>query len=270
MGYWTKRRKRARYPRKVADINGDGQADIIGFGYTGVITALSKGDGTFGYSKLALKQFAVNAGGWTSFNKYPRQVADISGDAKADIIGFHKDGVATALSKGDGTFHNPRLVLKNFSVNTGWTSFDKYPRQVADINGDGRADIIGFGDAGVYTALSKGDGTFSNPRLVLKAFAVNAGSWTSFDEYPRHVADMNGDGKADIIGFGYDGVQIALSNGDGTFSDPQLVLRGFALGAGSWSSFDEYPRQIADINGDGKADIIGFGYDGVQTALSNY
>ena len=54
------------------------------------------------------------------------------------------------------------------------------------------------------------------------------------------------------------------------FLNPQLVLKHFTLGVGAWTSFNEYPRQIADINGDGKADIIGFGYDGVQTALSNY
>jgi FG-GAP-like repeat len=35
------------------------------------------------------------------------------------------------------------------------------PRLLADLTGDGYADIIGFGDAGVYIALSNGDGTFS-------------------------------------------------------------------------------------------------------------
>jgi hypothetical protein len=35
----------------------------------------------------------------------------------------------------------------------GWTSADRFPRQLADVNGDGRADIVGFGDAGVWVAL---------------------------------------------------------------------------------------------------------------------
>jgi hypothetical protein len=34
------------------------------------------------------------------------------------------------------------------------------PRFVTDITGDGRADIVGFGTAGVYTAVSGGDGGF--------------------------------------------------------------------------------------------------------------
>ena len=40
----------------------------------------------------------------------------------------------------------------------------------ADITGDGRADIVGFGDTGVWTALSNGDGTFPPPRVVLADF----------------------------------------------------------------------------------------------------
>jgi hypothetical protein len=32
---------------------------------------------------------------------------------------------------------------------------------MADINGDGRADIIGFGNAGTYTALALGNGGFA-------------------------------------------------------------------------------------------------------------
>ncbi|MEB3355725.1 MAG: calcium-binding protein, partial [Synechococcales bacterium] len=36
----------------------------------------------------------------------------------------------------------------------GWSSFDQYPRQLADVNGDGRADIIGFGETNVFVSLA--------------------------------------------------------------------------------------------------------------------
>lgn len=43
----------------------------------------------------------------------------------------------------------------NFTVNNGaWTSFDKYPRQLADVNGDGRDDIVGFGNDNVFVSLA--------------------------------------------------------------------------------------------------------------------
>ncbi len=47
--------------------------------------------------------------------------------------------------------------LRNFGQSAGgWTSQDAYPRLVGDVNGDGRADAAGCGNAGVYVSLSDG------------------------------------------------------------------------------------------------------------------
>ena len=51
------------------------------------------------------------------------------------------------------------------------------------------------------------DGGFTNER----------GGWTNNNDFPRMSADVNGDGKADIVGFGGNAVYVSLSNGDGTF-----------------------------------------------------
>ena len=55
---------------------------------------------------------------------------------------------------------------------------------------------------------------------------------------------------------------VALNNGDGTFQDPQLVVGELRLDAGGWR-VDRHPRLLADLTGDGRADIVGFGDDGV-------
>ena len=66
--------------------------------------------------------------------------------------------------------------------------------------------------------------------LVIADFGFEAGGWR-VDKHPRFLADITGDGRADIVGFGNDGVYVALSNGDGTFSftpipvDQRLRLR---------------------------------------------
>ena len=73
------------------------------------------------------------------------------------------------------------------------------------LTGDGGADIVGFGDTGVWTALSNGDGTFAAPRVVLADFGAEAGGW-QVDKHPRFLADITGDGRADIVGFGDAGV----------------------------------------------------------------
>ena len=144
---------------------------------------------------------------------------------------------------------------------------DRSPRFLADITGDGKADIVGFGDAGVWTALSNGDGTFQPPQFALDNLGYEAGGWR-VDQHPRFLADITGDGKADIAGFGWGGAFVALSNGDGTFAfTPQIALDNFGYNQG-WR-VDQHPRFLADITGDGKADIVGFGDAGVWTALSD-
>jgi GH18 family chitinase len=116
-------------------------------------------------------------------------------------------------------------------VNRGWSSFDKYPRQLADVNGDGRADIVGFGPGNVFVALGQKDGTFESKTIATSDFSYSRG-WNSFDQNPRQLADVNGDGSADIVAFGDQNVFVALaeSGNDGGTSD--YILGGYI---GSWN-----------------------------------
>ena len=263
------------YPRALGDVNGDGRADIVGFGSAGAYTALGQADGTFAAPILALNGFSadVAGGGWVSQDLYPRVLGDVNGDGRADIVGFGSAGAYTALGQADGTFAAPFLALSGFSADVaggGWVSQDLYPRVLGDVSGDGRADIVGFGSAGAYTAIGQADGTFAAPFLALSGFGAGAagGGWTSQDLYPRVLGDVNGDGRADIIGFGSAGAYTALSQGDGTFAAPTLALNGFGAGAagGGWTSENTYPRFAADVTGDHLADLVGFGAAGVFVA----
>jgi len=262
-GGWTSFDK---YPRQVADVNGDGRADIIGFGGSAVVVALGQSNGTFANAIIATTQFNFSSD-WTTFDKYPRQVADVNGDGRADIIGFGGDVVVVALGQSNGTFANAIIATTQFNFSSNWTTFDKYPRQVADVNGDGRADIIGFGGDVVVVALGQSNGTFANAIIATTQFGFSGG-WTTFDKYPRQVADVNGDGRADIVAFGgSDAVFVALGQSNGTFASATQATTQFGF-SGGWTTFDKYPRQLADVNGDGRADIVAFGgSDAVFVAL---
>ena len=256
-----------KHPRFLADLTGNGRADIVGFGDAGVWTALGNGDGTFQAPQFVVADFGYQAGGW-QVDKHPRFLADLTGNGRADIVGFGDAGVWTALGNGDGTFQAPQFVVADFGYEAGGWRVDKHPRLLADLTGNGRADIVGFGDAGVWTALSNSDGTFQAPQFVLANFGYEAGGWR-VDKHPRFLADLTGNGRADIVGFGDAGVYIALSNGDGTFTfQAQPVLADFGYQAGGWQ-VDKHPRFLADLTGNGRADIVGFGDAGVWTALGN-
>jgi hypothetical protein len=142
---------------------------------------------------------------------------------------------------------------------------------VADVNGDGKDDLIGFGYNGVWVALSNGS-TFAPITMWTTNFNYSIESWR-VALHPRMLADVNGDKCADIIGFGYYGVWIALSNACGTspsdsFAPMSMWTTNFNYSIEGWR-VEKHPRMTADVNGDGKADLVGFGYDGVWIALSN-
>jgi Matrixin/FG-GAP-like repeat/Putative peptidoglycan binding domain len=103
-----------------------------------------------------------------------------------------------------------QLVLDNFGYVAGGWRVERHPRFLADLTGDRRADIIGFGDAGPYVSLNNGNGTFQPIQLVFDNFGYVAGGWR-VERHPRFLADLTGDGRADIIGFGDAGVYVSLS-----------------------------------------------------------
>jgi hypothetical protein len=193
-----------QHPRFLADLTGDGRADIVGFGDAGVYVSLNNGNGTFQAPQLVVNNFGYNAGGWRVEN-HPRFLADLTGDGRADIIGFGGAGVWVSLNNGNGTFQAPQLVVANFGYNAGGWRVDRHPRFLADTTGDGRPDIVGFGNAGVWVSINNGNGTFQGPQMVVANFAYNAGGWR-VEQHPRFLADVTGDGREDIVGFGNAGV----------------------------------------------------------------
>ncbi|THD47661.1 MAG: VCBS repeat-containing protein [Bradyrhizobium sp.] len=252
-----------KHPRFAMDINGDGFADVIGFGDEFVWTAIGDGLGGFQEARPVHNNFCFNQG-WR-VEKHPRFVADLDKDGLVDIVAFGDAGVWTAFQNPDGTFResNPEPVLANFGVQQGW-HVDKHPRFVVDLDNDGFPDIIGFGDDGVWTAINDRFGGFGVPQFTPGLFGYNQG-WR-VNQHPRLVIDLNGDGIADLIGFGDAGIWTAIGKGDGTFLDAQFVHANLGVQQG-WR-VDRHPRYAANL-GHGKVGVVGFGDAGVWSALGD-
>jgi hypothetical protein len=246
-----------KHVRTMGDINGDRLEDIVAFGDGGVWRALSTASG-FAQATFMIGEFGYNQG-WR-VDKHVRLLADVNGDGRKDIVAFGDAGVWLALATADGYFSAPAFVLANFGNNQGWNSA-LHIRTTADVNGDGRQDIVGIGDAGVWTALSTGSG-FGPAQFVLAEFGQHTG-W-GYDR-PRLLADIDGDGDQDIVAFGDAGVWTARAVGGG-FAAAQFVLAEFGYNSG-WENARNYPRFVADLNGDGYQDIVGYKNDSVYRAL---
>ena len=253
-----------KHIRFIGDIRNIGRADIIGFGNPGVIVSLNDGTGSFGPVKLAVADFGYNAGGWR-IERHLRFLGDVYGTGMLDIIGFGENNVLIGKNNGDGTFEPVQTVVNDMCYSAGGWRIEKHPRFVYDLTGNGQVDLIGFGDAGVFVALNK-NGAFQAPKLVLKEFGYESG-WR-VEKHPRFIADLTGNKAGDIVGFGDEGVYVAINNGDGTFQAQKKVIDNFGYNAGGWR-VEKHLRFVVDLTGDGCADIIGFGEDAVFVSFND-
>jgi len=255
-----------KHIRWVADLRKVGYVDLIGFGTGGVYICRGKGDGTFETHQLVLNDLGTTAGGW-SLEKHLRFLTDATGDGFLDILGFGNNGVGIAKNKGDGTFHGSIAASAEFGYNQGWR-VETHERLLGDITGDGKPDIVAFKEDGVITALNKGDGTFAPGKHVLNFFGNSTNPpWTK-SMHPRMLADVNGNGRMDIVGFGDWGVWVAFSKGDGTFEEPKQVSQEWGYLKGNWR-VETHRRWLVDVNGNGTPDIVGVGYDALLVSYND-
>jgi hypothetical protein len=135
----------------------------------------------------------------------------------------------------------------------------------ADVNGDGKPDLITMAEGNGYVWLGNGQGAFED------YWAFADGSLPT----AMAVGDLNGDGKLDIVlangsstypttpVYGNTGsVSVLLGNGQGSF---QYLQPEYILPVNSISSLT-----LADVNGDGKPDLVAVNRNGnsVYVALN--
>ncbi|MEV0253049.1 RICIN domain-containing protein [Streptomyces sp. NPDC050732] len=256
----------------LADTTGDGSPHVVVLAADGVRISPQDEAGTYAPAggEPAVKAFgrSEEAGGWIA-DKHPRFLADTTGNGRLDIVGCHEDGVWISLQDEEGTYapigDEPALRAFGHGEEAGGWIADKHPRFLADTTGNGRLDIGGCHEDGVWVSLQDEEGTFAEPLYVLDEFGVDQG-WSSAEEHPRFLVSTTADGSLDIVGFGPQGVVVARGLGDGTFEPPKLVLNDFGHAQG-WTGA-KHLRLLADVTGDGNPDVVGFGNEGVWVSHS--
>jgi uncharacterized protein (TIGR03437 family) len=176
-------------------------------------------------------------------NAFVRNVAsgDFNRDGKLDLAVSEITGtlpfskISLWFGDGQGGFE----IITRFETLGVFTDLD-----AGDLNGDGRLDLVGSGnavfgpDAGAVAMLGNGEGTFTTANTI----TVGAGNATSL------VADFNGDGRDDaaIANLSFTRLAIALSGVDGKLGTPATIPLPDASSA----------LAVGDLNGDGKQDLV--------------
>jgi peptidoglycan/xylan/chitin deacetylase (PgdA/CDA1 family) len=99
--------------------------------------------------------------------------------------------------------------------------------------------------------------------------AIDARRWlpAGYDA-PILVGDVNGDGRADVCGYGPEGVACALSTGR-SFTKATIWLRSGTSPAAGWLDAEHVRTlRLADVNSDGRADLCARGPEGTVCAFA--
>ncbi|MFN0244557.1 MAG: FG-GAP-like repeat-containing protein [Planctomycetota bacterium] len=233
------------FPTSVApaDIDGDGDLDLVCANMLNVTVHFQTSPGVFGSSPLALE----SDGG---LGAIPRSVAavDLDLDGDLDVVSPNpsSDTLTISFQTSPGVFAAPPLLLGSPSVTDQPTSVI-----AADLDGDLDLDLVSANQAGDNLAVffQTSPGTFDPVPTTLGDASVSDGA------LKVAAADLDGDGDLDLVAAcqNTDALSIFFQTSPGKFGAVPLLV-------GNSSITDSVVAvAAADIDHDGDVDLVAGG-----------
>jgi RHS repeat-associated protein len=225
----------------LADVDGDGMADLLrlelgNHGYR-------KGNGA-GFSD---RVYAITGGDSVDLGQV--RLMDLDGDSRPDLVRIVDDtwrwSRLVADKPGALTFHwEPQGVWPG---STG-VPLDAPAFAFADVNGDGRTDVL-QGTAGSLLVRLNGSAGLGEVQRMPGVSGSDAAVEVGKDDL--QLADINGDGLVDVVWLQDEWMKTWLGRGDGRFVP--LNRFNYPWGRGA---FDVSDIRLADLDRDGLLDLV--------------
>jgi uncharacterized protein YkwD len=236
----------ALLPRSVAtgDVNGDGRTDVVMLAGRPAGDYRATNDNTLvvftGLPGGSLAQaYALPVDDQTA-GTVDLALGDLDGDNATDAVVAVPDGLALFYQRG-GVLTSGGLVAE--------APADERTVAIADMNGDGRPDLVAATGTDTFVLTQRPDGGYDT-RYV--------GDMPLYTQIA--VGDLNGDGRPDIAGMAgnYD-VQLSLQRPDGSFAERTIAADSI------------WDMSVGDVTGDGRPDVVvGAGNSDLNSAVEAF
>ena len=234
------------------DVSGEGRADLITIKSSGGVYVhkgtIYGGFGAAGAAQLTSLRPVMNGAGDTE----PIALADVDGDRDADLV-VMKGLVTVYRNNGDGTFESTGLtsLIGNSAL---LDRSGQYFLDAADVTGDGRADLVGMNAVGsAYVFKGDSSGSFVTPGVTTAS--INPIMDDGRGEEPVGLADINLDGKADLVTLDGTTLKLRAGNSDGTFATATAAYSG-SIDSSLLDSRGQELIGLFDYTRDGRADLV--------------
>ena len=220
-----------------ADLDADGDSDIVASSFGAVVWYENDGQGNFGEQQVITTRVS------DAFAVY---ITDLDGDGDLDVISASRDvdrdvlpptpydsQIAWYENDGTGNFGEQRVIILDTQQRFSDLS-------AADLDGDGDQDVLStsFSNIAVWYE-NDGEGNFGGQQIITTQVE---------DIVAIYATDLDGDGDQDVLSASLSDDKIAWYENDGTGNFGAQVIIDLVDFAN-----DIYP---ADLDGDGDQDVV--------------
>ena len=242
----------------VGDLNGDGKIDVAVTTHDSYGVMLLTGDGKGGLTTAPTSPVVMKVGQHP--HTHGLAVADVNRDNKLDLITCNSTDNDISLAFGDGRGNFTRAP-QSFPVGP-----SPYPFGTGDVNNDGWLDIVATATAtgpsrreqlplsrALTLLLSDGKGGLTPRQLPLR----------TGEPWFAAIADLNRDGRPDIVATHHDQSAMTVMIGDGRGGFTEANGSPFDFGASLFHLI------TADVDRDGRMDVVATSGDSLRVLLGD-
>jgi VCBS repeat protein len=235
------------------DVDGDGRSDLVTVDQDSTAHVFPGSDtGVKATGSIDSLSGQVDPALYDGGGHYLIDSADVTGEGRADLVTIKATG-GVFVHRGllNGTFAPAIEAIPGLKpMMNGAGDFE--PAGVADVNGDGRGDLVGLKSSKLEAFLGQADGTFT--AITNNNFTLDSALTDGAGHYLVDLADVTGEGRADLVTINSNGTAYVYNGlSDGKFG-------GMATAAAVNTILDdgsgEEPVGLGDVNLDGKADLL--------------